>query len=304
MEIEIKKGFVEFKFLKSALRKCQENEIPSEDENRAIVSFVDKFVTCTLQDPRSSKIAASVQRHNHTFTCRKANSKCRFHFPRFPSLHTLLAKPLRNVFKGEADEPERKAMVMKIRQALGKVQDVLENKEEMETIEKLWAEKLEEIFNERDSIQRSQIILEDDIFKKQIMKIDRDYIGDIDNKLGGHLINNLKYLHEEHKVKLKELESQESKYLHDRLLQVLKTAKIEKILQIDEKLSEEDRDKQLVTEYHKLLSFSVKGYSVVLKRDISEIYINNFNSEWLPVWNSNMDVSPVFDYHAVVVYVR
>ena len=136
------------------------------------------------------------------------------------------------------------------------------------------------------------------------MKIDRDYIGDIDNKLGGHLINNLKYLHEEHKVKLKELESQESKYLHDRLLQVLKTAKIEKILQIDEKLSEEDKDKQLVTEYHKLLSFSVKGYSVVLKRDISEIYINNFNSEWLPVWNSNMDISPVFDYHAVVVYVR
>ena len=300
----MKKGHGEYEFLKSALRKCQENEIPSETENRAIVSFVDQFVTCSLQDPRSSKIAASVQRHNHTFTCRKANSKCRFHFPRFPSLHTLLAKPLRNVFKGEADEPERKAMVMKIRQALGKVQDVLENKEEMETIEKLWAEKLEEIFNERDSIQRSQIILEDDIFKKQIMKIDRDYIGDIDNKLGGHLINNLKNLHEEHKVKLKELESQESKYLHDRLLQVLKTAKIEKILQIDEKLSEEDRDKQLVTEYHKLLSFSVKGYSVVLKRDISEIYINNFNSEWLPVWNSNMDVSPVFDYHAVVVYVR
>ena len=300
----MKKGYVEYEFLKSALRKCQENEIPSEREDRAIVSFVDKFVTCTLQDPRSSKIAASVQKHNHTFTCRKAGSKCRFQFPRFPSLHTILAKPLRNVFKGEDDETERKAMVMKIRLALGNVRDVLENKLEMETIEQLWADKLEEIYSERDSIQRSQMILEDDIFMKQITKIDRDYNGDIDNKLGGYLINNLKSLHEEHKVKLKELESHESKYLHDRLLQVLKKAKIEKILQIDEKLSEEDRDKQLVTEYHKLLSFSVKGYSVVLKRDISEIYINNFNSEWLPVWNSNMDVSPVFDYHAVVVYVR
>ena len=300
----MKKGYVEYEFLKSALRKCQENEIPSEREDRAIVSFVDKFVTCTLQDPRSSKIAASVQKHNHTFTCRKAGSKCRFQFPRFPSLHTILAKPLRNVFKGEDDETERKAMVMKIRLALGNVREVLENKVEMETIEQLWADKLEEIYSERDSIQRSQMILEDDIFMKQITKIDRDYNGDVDNKLGGYLINNLKSLHEEHKVKLKELESHESKYLHDRLLQVLKKAKIEKIVQIDEKLSEEDRDKQLVTEYHKLLSFSVKGYSVVLKRDISEIYINNFNSEWLPVWNSNMDVSPVFDYHAVVVYVR
>ena len=162
----MKKGHGEYEFLRSALRKCQDNEIPSDDENRAIVSFVDKFVTCTLQDPRSSKIAASVQKHNHTFTCRKAGSKCRFKFPRYPSSHTILAKPLRNVFKGEDDETERKAMVMKIRLALGNVRDVLENKLEMETIEQLWADKLEEIYNARDSIQRSQMILEDDIFMK------------------------------------------------------------------------------------------------------------------------------------------
>ena len=302
--MELKKGHGEYEFLKSALRKCQENEIPSETENRAIVSFVDKFVTCSLQDPRSSKIAASVQRHHHTFTCRKAGSNCRFHFPRYPSMHTILAKPLRIVFKNDEDEEKRKAMVMKIRLALGNVKAVLENKEKMEIIENLWAEELEEIFNERDAVQRSLIILEDANFKQQILKIDTDYVGDVDDKLGSHLIDNLKSLHVEHKVKLKELEFHESKYLYDRLLQVLKKADIEKILEINENLPEEDRDKQLVTEYHKLLSFSVKGYSVVLKRDISEIYINNFNSEWLPVWNSNMDVSPVFDYHAVVVYVR
>ena len=299
----MKKGYGEYEFLKSALRKCQENEIPSEKEDRAIVSFVDKFVTCSLMDPRSSKIAASVQHHHHTFTCRKAGSKCRFHFPRFPSLHTMLAKPLRNIFN-EEDEEKRKSMVMKIRLALGKVIAVLENKEEMDNIEKVRAVELEEIYNERDAVQRSLIILEDANFKQQILKIDTDYVGDVDDKLGSHLIDNLKSLHVEHKVKLKELEFHESKYLYDRLLQVLKKADIEKILEINENLPEEDRDKQLVTEYHKLLSFSVKGYSVVLKRDISEIYINNFNSEWLPVWNSNMDVSPVFDYHAVVVYVR
>ena len=118
------------------------------------------------------------------------------------------------------------------------------------------------------------------------------------------LIENLKSLHEEHKVKLNELEAFESQYLHERLLKVLKKADIEKILEINENLPEEDRDRLLVTEYHKLLSFAVKDYTIVLKRDISEIFINNFNSEWLPVWNSNMDISPVFNYHAVVVYVR
>ena len=215
-----------------------------------------------------------------------------------------MAIPLRILFQNEEDEPKRKAMVMKIRQALGNVKIVLEDKKEMESLEELWTDELQEIFNERDLVQRSQMILEDAIFKRQILNIDRDYIGDLDKTLGVHLIENLRSLHKEHEVKLKELEAFESQYLHERLLRVLKKADLEKILEIDENLPEEDRDRLLVKEYHKLLSFAVKDYTIVLKRDISEIFINNFNSEWLPVWNSNMDISPVFNYHAVVVYVR
>ena len=153
MKNEIKKGFSEYEFLNSALRKCRENEVPSEDENRALVSFVNKFVTCTLWDPRTSKIAGSVQRHNHTFTCRKAGSKCRFHFPRFPCLHTILAKPLRIVFN-EEDEEKRKKIVMKIRLALGNVRAVLENTDEMEKTVAIWSDELNEIYDERNVVQR------------------------------------------------------------------------------------------------------------------------------------------------------
>ena len=118
------------------------------------------------------------------------------------------------------------------------------------------------------------------------------------------MIDNLKSLHEEHKRKLADLEFNISRYFHDRLLAVLKKADIQKILEIKEALSEEDRNRELVAEYHKLLSLSTKGFSVVLQRDVSEIYINNYNLEWLPVWNSNMDISPVMDIFAVLVYVR
>ena len=304
VEIHLKKGVKEFEFLKCGLKKCQDNEIPTNDEEKAIVAFVNKFVTCTLWDPRTKKIASQVQRHHHTFTCRKAGSKCRFHFPRFPSLHTILAKPLRFVFKTEEDELERKQMVMKIRMALGKVIDVLEDKDEMEKIEAIWAEELEEIYNERDVVQRSEIILEDEIFKQQILRFNKDPKGKVDIDLGQYLIDSLKSLHEEHKIKLVELELNISRYFHDRLLAVLKKADIEKILDINEALSEDDRNRELVAEYHKLLSFSTKGFSVVLQRDVSEIYINNYNLEWLPVWNSNMDISPVMDIFAVLVYVR
>ena len=303
VEINIKEGCQVFEFLKSALKKCQDNEIPSTDENKAIVAFVNKFVTCTLWDPRTKNIASQVQRHFHTFTCRKAGSKCRFHFPRFPALQTILAKPLRFIFKDEEDE-KRKQMVMKIRLALGNVRAVLEDKDEMEKIEALWADELDEIYHERDAVQRSEIILEDEIFKQQILRFNEDSSGEVDIDLGQYLIDNLKSLYEEHKRKLAELELNISRYFHDRLLAVLKKAKIEKILEINEALSEEDRNRELVAEYHKLLSFSTKGFSVVLQRDVSEIYINNYNLEWLPVWNSNMDISPVMDIFAVLVYVR
>ena len=45
------------------------------------------------------------------------------------------------------------------------------------------------------------------------------------------------------------------------------------------------------------------GSTVILKRDIDEIYVNNYNPEWLLAWNANLDIQPVFDYFAVITYV-
>ena len=45
------------------------------------------------------------------------------------------------------------------------------------------------------------------------------------------------------------------------------------------------------------------GSTVMLKRDIDEIFINNYNSEWINAWNANLDIQPVLDYFAVITYV-
>ena len=58
---EVKKGMKIWEFLQSALRKCRDGEIPSEDEENAISLFVNKFITCSLFQPRSRKIAREVQ---------------------------------------------------------------------------------------------------------------------------------------------------------------------------------------------------------------------------------------------------
>ena len=57
------------------------------------------------------------------------------------------------------------------------------------------------------------------------------------------------------------------------------------------------------TTYLEALSTSKSGHSVVLKRDLDEIYINPYNIEWLRAWNGNMDLQVVLDYFAVITYV-
>ena len=57
-------------------------------------------------------------------------------------------------------------------------------------------------------------------------------------------------------------------------------------------------------EYVKEIRNSVKkGYTILLERDIDEVYINAFNPQWLEAWQGNMDLQPCFDYFAVITYI-
>ena len=45
------------------------------------------------------------------------------------------------------------------------------------------------------------------------------------------------------------------------------------------------------------------GSTVLLKRDVDETRINNFNPEWALCWNANHDIQPGLDYFAVITYI-
>ena len=42
---------------------------------------------------------------------------------------------------------------------------------------------------------------------------------------------------------------------------------------------------------------------MLLQRDVDEIYVNNYNPEWLVAWNANLDIQPVLDFFAVITYI-
>ena len=43
-------------------------------------------------------------------------------------------------------------------------------------------------------------------------------------------------------------------------------------------------------EYEEALRFTDKGYKLYQKRDVTEIFINSYNVEWIRAWNGNIDV--------------
>ena len=57
-------------------------------------------------------------------------------------------------------------------------------------------------------------------------------------------------------------------------------------------------------EYIKAIKESVvHGSQVLLQRDVDEIWVNNYNPEWIVAWNANHDLQPVLDFFAVITYV-
>ena len=51
------------------------------------------------------------------------------------------------------------------------------------------------------------------------------------------------------------------------------------------------------------LSYGKRGYDVIMKRDTEEIYINNYNNEYILAWDCNIDIQVCLDYFAVITYI-
>ena len=55
--------------------------------------------------------------------------------------------------------------------------------------------------------------------------------------------------------------------------------------------------------YEEALTTSYSGYSIVLERDIDEIFVNSYNPEWTRAWKGNTDLQICLDYYAVITYI-
>ena len=114
---------ISFSELKNAFKSVNNDESPSPEHCQMLQDFSDLFISVSLKTP-GGKIAGEVNRHHHTRTCRKRGTTCRFNFPRFPSVETILSIPTVVKFP---DPENREANSDKSKLVLRKVKDVLED---------------------------------------------------------------------------------------------------------------------------------------------------------------------------------
>ena len=55
--------------------------------------------------------------------------------------------------------------------------------------------------------------------------------------------------------------------------------------------------------YHNALSISERGKTIILKRNVNEIMVNNYNPLFIRAWNANCDLQLCLDNYSVITYI-
>ena len=82
----------------------------SENLDEKVTALADYMISCKIpeHDESLKKIVQEVQTHRHTKSCQKYQTECRYNFDRYPSKHTIIARPLDETMDEEKKEEKYK----------------------------------------------------------------------------------------------------------------------------------------------------------------------------------------------------
>ena len=171
-------------------------------EKEALKNFINEFTTVSTNEDTIGEIVSrmvlEVNIHSHTKSCRKYDCPCRFFYPRFPSIRTIIAEPISGI-----DGEDKEERLKKYEETLSKVKDILND-----------ADIIDEIIAEIGTSEKEP---------KSVYKVN----------------------------KVRRVEA------------LLKKAGV------------------TIHDYEEALSFTKTGYKVVIERDLTEIFVNSYNAEWM-----------------------
>ena len=174
-----------------------------------------------------------------------------------------------------SSKEEQNEIVLNSRKILEKVKEVLENEEAMRDIGKIHEEEIKKYTSLLCVIQKVEMLLEENwnLNKNMVVQIkDDDVQRSFDKQYGEDSSADgvVKKSIEQHLKKLLiELDNMDLEtLLKNRLVRLLNRAE----------LPRKDED-EMIKLYENALAVSDTGYRVIHKRDVDEIFVNNYNPE-------------------------
>ena len=285
--------------LQKTFQKLKQREKLNQEDITPMQQFVDATITCTTNkdkikklltpdgrarekdpdcsqqcDPDSCSLCCErwaklikervedVNTHHHTKTCRKHGPDCRFGIPRPPSEYTIIAQAM--------SEDEKKAEAVTVSgQAfiMGKV------KAELKRVEEDLKKRRKE--DDKAEIEGTLVEMLKKLFPDVRLAADEEFI-------------------------IIEGEGEEQVKVKTALVQVAwkqNPKHEERPINL-----EAPRERLQSAAYHFALSIVSYGTKVILKRELKDIFVNNYNIDWMTGWDGNLDIQPISDYFSCVVY--
>ena len=280
--------------LRNAFEKLRFSQALDEDEVAAVEKFTDTFVTCTrcvsVAGEDAVRKAEDTNWHGHSSSCFKSGppNQCRWKFPKYPLARTIFIDANREVHEMEykMEKEEREDIlnrVMKVlvdmegnRMVLSKdVERIMTSFENVKEIES----------GEKSPEENSQLPKEDSQLPEEYSKLPKEHSEKEPIKEKPRRWENRRTY-----VKMETPEEYE-RNIRKRIEMVLKIA---------------SAGGKRITYYQyemAVMQQPRKGSEVLLRRDIDEVFMSNYNPEWMEVWDANHDLSPVYDYYGVITYV-
>ena len=83
-------------------------DMDSTSDLNLLTNFVDHWISVSLKDPSTKQLAHDLNTH-HCFkkSCLKTSEKCKYNFPRFPSLKSLIAIPAKIKYPENIEKMEK-----------------------------------------------------------------------------------------------------------------------------------------------------------------------------------------------------
>ena len=266
---------------------------------KCLQEFTDWSVTCSIKDPATKNIVEEVNKHQHfEKSCKRKNTECRFGFPRFPTTETIIAIPSRILYKDDLEK--EKEMLKKSNDLKQKVIDVLNDKSMMEQASKHRIEEINEYIKALRCIEDLKKVR---AFKKYKKYKNRN--APVDLIVTEEIMKDIKRTQEELMNTRDELlAGYEKAYQEYKMVKHMKVISKERldIVLVAANIAGETPEERFQT-YKEALQISDWGYSTILKRDVDEVMINNYNKEFIAAWNANMDLQICLDFFAVLTYV-